>query len=142
MLESIQLFKSICNNRFFRQAGMILFLNKKDLFAEKLRFSSIKVCFPEYAGKAILPSTAVVRASLRFRFEHVRTVAAIHPRTIRKSRSTRENQQSSTRIIRSCHLCNRHGNNAIRLRRHFGYDHSNESNSCGNFLIFSVYLCR
>lgn len=51
MLESIQLFKSICNNRFFRQAGMILFLNKKDLFAEKLRFSSIKVCFPEYAGK-------------------------------------------------------------------------------------------
>ena len=50
MLESIQLFKSICNNRFFRQAGMILFLNKKDLFAEKLRFSSIKVCFPEYTG--------------------------------------------------------------------------------------------
>ena len=51
MLESIQLFKSICNNRFFRQAGMILFLNKKDLFAEKLRFSSIKICFPEYAGE-------------------------------------------------------------------------------------------
>ena len=50
MLESIQLFKSICNNRFFGQAGMILFLNKKDLFAEKLRFSSIKVCFPEYSG--------------------------------------------------------------------------------------------
>ncbi|CAF0983322.1 unnamed protein product [Rotaria magnacalcarata] len=50
MIESLQLFKSICNNRFFRQAGMILFLNKKDLFAEKLRFSSIKICFPEYSG--------------------------------------------------------------------------------------------
>lgn len=50
MVESLQLFKSICNNRFFRQAGMILFLNKKDLFAEKLRFSSIKICFPEYSG--------------------------------------------------------------------------------------------
>ncbi|CAF0775708.1 unnamed protein product [Adineta steineri] len=50
MTESLQLFKSICNNRFFRQAGMILFLNKKDLFAEKLRFSSIKICFPEYTG--------------------------------------------------------------------------------------------
>jgi hypothetical protein len=50
MIESLQLFKSICNNRFFRQAGMILFLNKKDLFAEKLRFSSIKTCFPEYTG--------------------------------------------------------------------------------------------
>jgi len=51
MIESLQLFKSICNNRFFRQAGMILFLNKKDLFAEKLRFSSIKICFPEYTGE-------------------------------------------------------------------------------------------
>lgn len=54
MIESLQLFKSICNNRFFRQAGMILFLNKKDLFAEKLRFSSIKTCFPEYSGRFII----------------------------------------------------------------------------------------
>jgi guanine nucleotide-binding protein G(o) subunit alpha len=29
---------------------MILFLNKKDLFAEKLRFSSINICFPDYTG--------------------------------------------------------------------------------------------
>jgi hypothetical protein len=50
MIESLQLFKSICNNRFFRQAGMILFLNKKDLFAEKIRFSPINICFPEYTG--------------------------------------------------------------------------------------------
>ncbi|CAF2518462.1 unnamed protein product [Rotaria sp. Silwood2] len=50
MQESLQLFKSICNNRFFRQTGMILFLNKKDLFAEKLRFSSIHTCFSEYTG--------------------------------------------------------------------------------------------
>lgn len=34
---------------------MILFLNKKDLFAEKLRFSSIKVCFPEYTGAYTTP---------------------------------------------------------------------------------------
>jgi hypothetical protein len=53
MIESLELFKSICNNRFFRQAGMILFLNKKDLFADKLRFSSIKICFPEYTGLLI-----------------------------------------------------------------------------------------
>ncbi|UJR15775.1 hypothetical protein I4U23_002709 [Adineta vaga] len=48
--ESLQLFKSICNNRFFQHAGMILFLNKKDLFAEKLRFSPIHICFPDYNG--------------------------------------------------------------------------------------------
>lgn len=29
---------------------MILFLNKKDLFAEKLRFSSIRLAFPDYDG--------------------------------------------------------------------------------------------
>ena len=52
MHESLSLFKSISNNRFFRQAGMILFLNKKDLFAEKLRFESIQVCFPDYTGQS------------------------------------------------------------------------------------------
>ncbi|CAF0728877.1 unnamed protein product [Didymodactylos carnosus] len=50
MVESLQLFKSIVNNRWFKQAGMILFLNKKDLYAEKLRFSPLTVCFPEYTG--------------------------------------------------------------------------------------------
>ncbi|CAF0769164.1 unnamed protein product [Adineta ricciae] len=50
MHESIQLFKSICNNRFFQHAGMILFLNKKDLFAEKLRFSPIGTYFSDYNG--------------------------------------------------------------------------------------------
>ena len=54
MIESLQLFKSICNNRFFRQAEMILFLNKKDLFAEKLRFSPLNICFPDYTGLLII----------------------------------------------------------------------------------------
>jgi hypothetical protein len=30
---------------------MILFLNKKDLFEEKIKKVSIKACFPEYKGK-------------------------------------------------------------------------------------------
>jgi hypothetical protein len=44
------MFKSICKNRRFRQAGIILFLNKKDLLTEKLRFSSINISFPDYHG--------------------------------------------------------------------------------------------
>ena len=37
MIEAIDLFNEICNNRFFSESSMILFLNKKDLFAEKIR---------------------------------------------------------------------------------------------------------
>lgn len=37
MIEAINLFKEICNNRFFTNSSMLLFLNKKDLFAEKVR---------------------------------------------------------------------------------------------------------
>lgn len=42
MMEAIDLFNEICNNRFFSDSSMILFLNKKDLFAEKVRKVDIK----------------------------------------------------------------------------------------------------
>ncbi|CAI5450043.1 unnamed protein product [Caenorhabditis angaria] len=50
MIESMRLFESICNSRWFINTSMILFLNKKDLFAEKIKRTSIKVAFPEYKG--------------------------------------------------------------------------------------------
>lgn len=36
MVEAIQLFDDICNNKYFMKSNMILFLNKKDLFEEKI----------------------------------------------------------------------------------------------------------
>jgi len=51
MRESLKLFDSICNNPFFSQTSMILFLNKKDLFQEKIVNSPLTICFPEYEGK-------------------------------------------------------------------------------------------
>jgi GTPase SAR1 family protein len=36
MVEAVQLFDEICNNRYFTNSNMILFLNKKDLFEEKI----------------------------------------------------------------------------------------------------------
>ena len=51
MLESLKLFESICNNPFFSKTSMILFLNKKDLFEEKIENSPLTICFPEYEGK-------------------------------------------------------------------------------------------
>ncbi|XP_042198321.1 guanine nucleotide binding protein (G protein) alpha v1 [Callorhinchus milii] len=50
--ESLKLFSSICNNVFFRSTSMILFLNKIDLFQEKILHSErhLRLYFSEYRG--------------------------------------------------------------------------------------------
>ncbi|EDL77221.1 rCG26094, isoform CRA_b [Rattus norvegicus] len=50
MHESMKLFDSICNNKWFTDTSIILFLNKKDLFEEKITQSPLTICFPEYTG--------------------------------------------------------------------------------------------
>jgi GTPase SAR1 family protein len=51
MDEALNLFEEICNSRWFRDTAMILFLNKRDLFEEKIKQVSLKVCFSEYDGQ-------------------------------------------------------------------------------------------
>lgn len=51
MIESMKLFDSICNSKWFVDTSIILFLNKKDLFEEKITRSSLTICFPEYTGE-------------------------------------------------------------------------------------------
>lgn len=53
MKESLRLFDSICNSRWFINTAIILFLNKKDLFQEKIQHTSIKVAFDHYTGKIV-----------------------------------------------------------------------------------------
>ncbi|KAK4054654.1 guanine nucleotide-binding protein subunit alpha [Microbotryomycetes sp. JL221] len=50
MQEALVLFDSICNSRWFVRTSIILFLNKIDLFREKLPRSPISNFFPDYAG--------------------------------------------------------------------------------------------
>jgi guanine nucleotide-binding protein G(i) subunit alpha len=50
MQEALTLFDSICNSRWFVKTSMILFLNKIDLFAEKLPRSPLGDYFPDYNG--------------------------------------------------------------------------------------------
>lgn len=50
MHESMKLFESICNNRWFEKTSIILFLNKTDLFKDKIPRSPLTICFPEYTG--------------------------------------------------------------------------------------------
>ena len=50
MQESLRLFNSTCNSKWFTDTSIILFLNKKDLFEEKIKRSPLNICFPEYNG--------------------------------------------------------------------------------------------
>ncbi|KAG8307224.1 hypothetical protein J6590_026787 [Homalodisca vitripennis] len=63
MIESMKLFDSICNSKWFVETSIILFLNKKDLFEEKITKSPLTICFPEYTvGRPIISATATIRA--------------------------------------------------------------------------------
>jgi len=50
MQESMMLFEEICNCQWFLETAIILFLNKVDLFYEKITRVDLNVCFPEYTG--------------------------------------------------------------------------------------------
>ncbi|KAI1893177.1 hypothetical protein AGOR_G00141220 [Albula goreensis] len=50
MHESLHLFNSICNHKFFATTSIVLFLNKKDLFLEKIKKVHLSICFPDYNG--------------------------------------------------------------------------------------------
>jgi len=51
MHEALKLFHEICQSKWFTQTAMILFLNKDDLFREKIKQGkSIKIAFDDYTG--------------------------------------------------------------------------------------------
>jgi len=53
MEETLNLFDEICNSRWFRETSIILFLNKRDMFLDKIKKVPLKVCpvFADYAGE-------------------------------------------------------------------------------------------
>ncbi|KAM6977257.1 guanine nucleotide-binding protein G(t) subunit alpha-2-like [Aplochiton taeniatus] len=50
MHESLHLFNSICNHKFFAPTCMVLFLNKKDILMDKVNKVHLSICFPDYEG--------------------------------------------------------------------------------------------
>ena len=66
MVESMKLFESICNNKWFVKTSIILFLNKKDLFKEKIEKSPLSTYFPNYEGPNTYTDTL---AYIREQFE-------------------------------------------------------------------------
>ncbi|CAB4256662.1 similar to Saccharomyces cerevisiae YHR005C GPA1 GTP-binding alpha subunit of the heterotrimeric G protein that couples to pheromone receptors [Maudiozyma barnettii] len=51
MNESIMLFDALLNSKWFRDTPFILFLNKMDLFDEKVKRMPIRKYFPDYQGR-------------------------------------------------------------------------------------------
>lgn len=49
-MESLVLFDSVVNSRWFMRTSIILFLNKVDLFKAKLSRSPLGSYFPDYSG--------------------------------------------------------------------------------------------
>lgn len=51
MHESIMLFDSLLNSKWFRDTPFILFLNKMDIFEEKVKRMPIRKFFPDFQGR-------------------------------------------------------------------------------------------
>jgi len=54
MVDSLELFREICNLQWFVDTPIILFLNKNDLFLQKIHIIPLSVCFPKFDAE--LPS--------------------------------------------------------------------------------------
>ncbi|KAI2796753.1 Guanine nucleotide-binding protein subunit alpha-13 [Blomia tropicalis] len=67
--ESLQLFDSVCSNVLFRNTVTILFLNKLDLFREKILFTDrqLKYFITEYTGPDYDPDLAALFIEQQFR---------------------------------------------------------------------------
>ena len=60
MDEALRLFNSILNNKWFMETSMILFLNKKDLFLEKIKEKPLSQVFPDYQGTYAVHTTVCI----------------------------------------------------------------------------------
>src|SRR5262245_46064543 len=101
MMESIVLFDSVVNSRWFMRTSIILFLNKIDLFKTKLAKSPLSSYFPDYSG-----GNDVSRAAkyLLWRFNQVnRAHLNLYPQYV-----TSYNQQQSGTNKGQPHASNRH----------------------------------
>ena len=56
MEESLSLFEQICNSKWFAETSVILFLNKQDLFLEKLATQPLSKYMADYPSPSPSPS--------------------------------------------------------------------------------------
>ena len=51
MEDSLSTFREVSHNEFLDKTDFILFLNKRDIFEEKLKTNKLSFCFTDYEGQ-------------------------------------------------------------------------------------------
>ena len=69
MQESLQLFDAMYHSKWFVRTAIILLLNKRDIFADKIQHHPLTICFPEYPGRNTYESATTY---IQDQFEEVR----------------------------------------------------------------------
>ncbi|GAB6031049.1 hypothetical protein CHUAL_007863 [Chamberlinius hualienensis] len=79
--DSLDLFGQICNNRFFLNTSLILFLNKLDLFREKILYSGrhLRCYFPDYKGPDYDVDSAALYVQHKFQELNHHPTKVIYP---------------------------------------------------------------
>ena len=62
--ESLRLFSELSNSKWFLLTEFILFLNKKDIFEEKIQRIPLTVCFPGYSNRTLYTIIWCIQFSL------------------------------------------------------------------------------
>lgn len=52
--DSLQTFHEVSHSHFLEKTDIILFLNKKDIFLDRIKTVSLATCFPSYKGFPII----------------------------------------------------------------------------------------
>jgi hypothetical protein len=79
MHESLNLFEEIVNNKWFFKTDVILFLNKSDLFHEKIKTAPLTVCFPDYPADNADPEAGIEHIKTHFVRRNKNTERMIYP---------------------------------------------------------------
>lgn len=70
MHESLNLYAEVCGNPLFKDTPIFLFLNKKDVFEEMIKVTSLSTCFPDFDAKESNALAATEFIQEQFRARH------------------------------------------------------------------------
>ncbi|KAI9316139.1 guanine nucleotide binding protein, alpha subunit [Zopfochytrium polystomum] len=116
MVDALSAFSSVCNHPLLRHIPIILFLNKCDLFARKIKISPIEHYFPDYNGG---PSTSAASAFFLRKFLATRKGDPQPHHQHPASSAAPSSPSSSTGTLSPSSSTFRNGSGATRILSHF-----------------------
>jgi len=72
LLESLEVFEDLVNGNWASKSGIVVFLNRLDIFREKLKENPFTLCFPNYTGESADDAVAYLKDRFQER-DHVGT---------------------------------------------------------------------